>query len=52
METICMKCQILFSGKNKKIIVNLLLADFAQRVLKVKMFAYNLFKHGPQNYCI
>ena len=36
-ETICMKCQCLFSGKNKKNIFNLLSAKFAQRVAKVKM---------------
>ena len=35
METICMKCQILFSGKNKKNIINLLSAENAQRVVKV-----------------
>ena len=35
METICMKCQILFSGKNKKNI-SLLSAEFAHRVVKVK----------------
>ena len=35
METICMKCQILFSGKNKKNITNLSSAEFAQRVVKV-----------------
>ena len=29
-ETICMKCQILFSGKNKNNIINLLSAEFAQ----------------------
>ena len=34
METICMKCQILVSGKNKKNI-NLLFAELAQRVVKV-----------------
>ena len=31
-ETICMKCQILFSGKNKKNIINLSSAENAQRV--------------------
>ena len=31
-ETICMKYQILFSGKNKKTIINLSSADFAHRV--------------------
>ena len=33
---ICMKCQTLFSGKNKKNIVNLSSAELAQRVVKVK----------------
>ena len=28
-ETVCMKCQILFSGKNKKNIINLSSAEFA-----------------------
>ena len=31
-----MQCQILFSGKNKKIIINLLCAAFARREVKVK----------------
>ena len=31
-----MKCQILFSGDNKKTITNLLSAEFAQRVVKFK----------------
>ena len=31
-----MKCQILFSGKNKKNIINLSSAENAQRVVKVK----------------
>ena len=30
-----MKCQILFSGKNKKNIINLSSAENAQRVVKV-----------------
>ena len=34
-ETICLKCQILFSGKNKKNIINLSSAENAQRVVKV-----------------
>ena len=35
-ETICMKCQSLFSGiYKKKNIINLLSAEFAQRVVKV-----------------
>ena len=33
-ETICMKCQILFSGNNKKNI-NLLSAEIAERVVMV-----------------
>ena len=37
LETICMKCQILFSRKNKKTIINLLSAELAQRVVKVNM---------------
>ena len=32
-----MKCQILFSGKNKKNIINLLSAENSQRVVKVKI---------------
>ena len=31
-----MKCQILFSGKNKKTIINLLSAEFVQRVVQFK----------------
>ena len=31
-----MKCQILFSGENKKNITNLPTAELAQRVIKVK----------------
>ena len=34
METICMKCQILFFWKNKKNITNLSSADTAKRILK------------------
>ena len=36
MKTICMKYQILFSGKNKKSITNLSSAEVAQSVVKVK----------------
>ena len=32
METICMKCQILFPGKKKKSIINLSSAELAQQV--------------------
>ena len=43
-----MKCQILFAGKNKKNIINLLSAELAQRVIKVNMLitneAENIFK--------
>ena len=35
METICMECRILFSGKDKKNITNLSSAEIAQRVVKV-----------------
>ena len=34
-----MKCQILFSGKNKKNITDLLSAELAKRVIKVKVVA-------------
>ena len=37
LETICIKCQILFSGKNKKNVINLLSAELAQRMVKVKL---------------
>ena len=39
-ETICMKCQILFSGENKKNVINLSFAENAQRVIKVKVSQY------------
>ena len=34
-----MKCQILFSGKNKKNIIYLLTGEQAQRVVKVKYYS-------------
>ena len=34
MEKICLKCQNLFSGKNKKSIIDLPSAEFGQRVVK------------------
>ena len=37
METVCMKCPILFSGENEKIVVALPSAELAQRVVKVKL---------------
>ena len=37
-----MKCQILFSGKNKKNIINLSSAENAQRVVKVKGKRFSL----------
>ena len=36
LETICMKCQILFSGNNKKNVINLSSDELAQREVKVK----------------
>ena len=36
METICMKYQNLFSGKSRKSIINLMSAEIAHRVVKVK----------------
>ena len=39
LETICIKCQILFFGrKNQKNIINLLSAEFAQSVVKANKF--------------
>ena len=38
-----MKCQILFSGKNKKNIINLPSAENAQRVVKVNSCKYLKF---------
>ena len=39
-----MKCQILFSGKNKKNIINLSSAENAQRVVKVNQkYGYLFF---------
>ena len=37
IETFCMKCPILFSGKNKKTINILSYAELAQRVVKIKV---------------
>ena len=39
-ETICMKCHILVSGKNKKNIISLSSAENAQRVVMVKEVPY------------
>ena len=36
MEAICMKCQILFSGKNKINVINLWPAKLTNRAVKVK----------------
>ena len=44
VETICMKCQNLFSGENKKNIIYLSSAELAQRVETVK-----LWKTGPEH---
>ena len=35
---ICMKCQNLFSGKNKKNVMNLLPAEFAKNSLKLHIY--------------
>ena len=37
VETICMKCQNLFSGKNKKHIIKVSYAELAQSVVKVNL---------------
>ena len=48
-----MKCQILFSGKNKKNIINLPSAENAQRVVKVKairLCAYDVSENNIAAY--
>ena len=45
-ETICMKCKILFSGKNKKNIIYLSSAEFAQWMLKVNIM-YSTYIFSP-----
>ena len=37
-ETVCMKCQSLFSGKNKKTIINLSSAESAQGAVSLNLF--------------
>ena len=37
LETVCLKCQSLFTWKNKKNVINLLSADFAQGVVKPRV---------------
>ena len=44
-----MKCQILFSGKNKKNIINLSSAENAQRVVKVNYGNCKMFNCSFQN---
>ena len=52
-ETICMKSQSLFSGKNKKNIINLSSAEFAQSVVKVKMHTkYHIYPKFLHNICL
>ena len=36
-ETVCMKCQSLFSGKNKKNIISLSSAEYAKKVVMVNL---------------
>ena len=38
--TICMQCQILFSGENKKNMINLSSAEFGHRIVKVNANCY------------
>ena len=42
METICIKCQILFSGKNKKNVDKLSSAEISQKVVKVDNLDNNI----------
>ena len=46
-----MKCQIQFSGKNKKNIINLSSAENAQRVVKVKHLWVQSQGHCTQTVC-
>ena len=39
VETICMECQILFSGKNKKNMTNVLSAEVAKSAVNVNVKA-------------
>ena len=43
-----MKCQILFSGENKKSITNLSSANIAQRMVKVNESYNNIYKKKKQ----
>ena len=40
-----MKCQILFSGENKKNITSLSSAELAKRVVKVNIFLFEKILH-------
>ena len=51
METICMNCQIMFSGKNKKNIMTLSSDEFAKRVVKVKASLQIFFLCLHKNVC-
>ena len=46
-----MKYQSLFSGNNKKNIIILLSAEFAQRVVKANMNHHTTWKKGPYTVC-
>ena len=41
-----MRCEILFSGKNKKNIINLSSGEFTRRVVKVKSFYLEVGLHS------
>ena len=43
-----MKCQTLFSGKNKKNIISLSSAEFAERVVKIKTSVNILIQILPE----
>ena len=56
METICIECQSLFSGKNKKNTINVSSAEWAQRVAKIKpkfciqvLISYYVWTRFPTN---
>ena len=50
METICMECQNMLSGKNKKIIINLSSAELAKKVVMVNCF--NVSSTSEVEHCL
>ena len=49
-EIICMKCQILFPGKNKKNIIILSAAELAKRMVNVKGTLMTYLSQAPVSF--